>query len=189
MKINPKNLTLTPKVIAELESNYLTIVHFKDYFLDYLVYNRPLSKQFFTLLQTTLEDPATDNDERWEKEYMGRDKDGWEHVESRAYKGPNPRYGDPNSLHLKIHIKFKKKSVRSGGLIGGVINGVGSLALMVGAMFAADSLFPVKEGESTFGRDFLIGFGVLEGLDMMDRKRDKEQQIEERLRRLEGDEE
>jgi hypothetical protein len=182
MKIDPQNLNLTPDVARELEKNYLTNVWFKDYFIDYLKYNRPLSNQFFALLKDTLDDESTDDDERWERDYKGKDAEGWEHVEYRAYKGPNPAYGDANKIHLKIHIKFKKRPVRIGSRAGGgLLGGIGNIFCAVAAMFAVDSAFPAKPGESTFGRDFLVGWGVLEALDAMDRNAE----LEDRVDRLE----
>lgn len=160
MKINPRSLNLTPDVIKELEKGYKTRIQLMDYWVNYLVYDSVISEQFFDLFKDILEE-SVEKDEVWEKSYLGKDARGWEHIEQKLYKGPHPKWGKPNMLHLTIHLAFKKRTAVARAT-SRVANGVGDLLTAFLGVCLLDSFFPPAPGASTLGRDTLVGWGILE---------------------------
>jgi hypothetical protein len=180
MKLDPRNLNITPEVVAELRKNYDTKIVFEDYFLDMTVYNGGIGVNFLQTFKQRLRE-AVEPDEVWKKKYLGKDVDGWEHLEQKLYRGPNPpEWAKPHELHWKIDIYYrprttplraKKRDIEPLGLLDTIVAG------FVG-IFLVETLFPTKEGESSFAKDALGSFAFMKYVEAKhenDQRRENEE--------------
>lgn len=168
MKIDPNNFNLTPKVIEELERNYDTRIVFEDYFIDFTVFDGPITKHFFKVFLHRLKE-SVGRDEIWKKSYLGTNVDGWEHLSQKLYRGANPpEYAEPHQLHWKIDIYFRPRRKTFSQRAAVVVKPLGIVSKVLAglvAVCALDAIFPAKEGESTMGRNAIGAFAFMEYLN------------------------
>ncbi len=148
------NLNLTQENVDMISSRYATKVVIKNYYRKEIVYTGELNNYFSKILGILLKRGEIEKKEYWTKEYLGFEGNGWEHIKQKLYKTHN-KYS--SQLHLVIDLYIKRKGIfstdtnRKHGFWAQVL-------WMIFGMEMTDSLFPAKEGGSTFLRDLGVGF-------------------------------
>lgn len=186
MDISPINFDLTGSEIRKIQEGWIASVYLKDYSDASAIYIGRLSDYYISMMKEYAQ-KHIEPDEKWVVKDLGLDESGFRQYDYRLYKGLHPKCGRPRSLHLKIRFTLHQlRHQRSGalaaggwvgGILGGLIKGLADMICALSAIFVVNSFSPPKEGESTFGRDFLVAWGTLEFLDAQDRRAELEARV------------